>query len=198
MESIPSTVNTWAPEFVYDSSQKIYFIFWSSTTCPKKNFFRKPMLDHRIWYCTTSDFQHFSAPAIMFDPGYMIIDATIIRDQNKWFMAFKDERGKNRLSNPYKAMKIAQASQLPGPWEIITQDFVTPHLTEGPYMFHNGNEWWMIYDHFMSGHYGIRKSKDLIQWESLKEDVKFPSGTRHASIMELSDELAENLKKEFP
>ena len=117
MESIPSTVNTWAPEFVYDPTQKLYFIFWSSTTFPKKNFFRKPILDHRLWYCTTPDFHQFSSPAIMFDPGYMIIDATIIRDQNTWFMAFKDERGKHIPSNPYKAMKIAQANQLQGPWK---------------------------------------------------------------------------------
>ena len=92
--------NCWAPEILYDPQANQFVIFWS-TTIPGR-FPETEAVDgdkmpeggvcnHRIYFTTTRDFQTFSKTALLYDPGFNCIDATIVPARGKWLMFFKDE-----------------------------------------------------------------------------------------------------------
>jgi hypothetical protein len=190
MAGIPGTHNCWAPECFYDDATRVYRIIWSSTIGGHAS---GDVWDHRIWSATTTDFVHVSAPALIFDPGYPVIDATVVPDAGRYVMIFKDERGSNRHGTDNKALRVAVSAQGQGPFEVATE-LITPHLTEGPAVFRAGQAWVMIYDHFMEHCYGASCSDDLIHWRAVSTRCSFPAGARHASVVPVSERILEQLR----
>lgn len=178
MEGMPGTKNVWAPEYVYDEARGDYLLFWSSVTEPEG--------DHqRIWCCRTKDFKTVSEPKMLFDPGYTVIDATIVPDGKRWVMAFKDERGENKAGTDNKGMRMAVADALEGPYTVVS-DLVTPHLTEGPTLFQAGGRWLMLFDCFLEGKWGAVESTDLDLWHPLEPGPLLPADARHGSVFTIS------------
>ncbi|MDP9382170.1 MAG: hypothetical protein M3Q29_18905, partial [Chloroflexota bacterium] len=122
MASIKGTRNCWAPECFRDQEHGVYRLIWSSTVQPDES---PTSWDHRIWGCTTDDFYSYSLPEPFLDPGYSVIDATVAAYEGRYLLAFKDERGENRLGTPYKAIRVCLSSAATGPWVEIS-DLVTP------------------------------------------------------------------------
>ena len=76
----PKAVNTWAPAIYWEPDQKRWLIFWSSTI---PGMFPgddqgDSGLNHRIWSTTTTDFKTLTPAKVYFDPGYSVIDATLV------------------------------------------------------------------------------------------------------------------------
>ncbi len=76
------TRNTWAPAIYWDSRKGEWLLIWWSMIEGK-------MEENRLWSARTRDFVSLSEPRIWFDPGHMVIDATLIRSRGKWVMVFK-------------------------------------------------------------------------------------------------------------
>jgi hypothetical protein len=184
MGSVPGAKNAWAPEFCYIAEREIYQLFWASITSEESH--------QRIWYSETRDFRTLTPPAVLFDPGYSVIDATLIQHQEVWFMIYKDERGENREGTDHKAMRVATASDPRGPYEPQT-GLVTPPLTEGPTVFRAGERWLMLYDFFLHDRWGASESVDLVQWRPV-EGLSVPPGARHGTVFSLPEEQWELFK----
>ncbi len=192
MEKVEGTQNCWAPECFYDREDDLYRILWSSTVRPDVE---EKVRDHRIWSVTTRDFQKFSEPELFFDPGYSVIDASVIRHERRYMMAFKDERGENVKGTQYKGIRMAFAKRGAGPFEDVT-DLVTPHLVEGPALFRAGGRFVMLYDHFMEeGHYGASVSDDGVHWDTADGGLVMPFAPRHGGLIEVSDSLGRRLQE---
>jgi beta-xylosidase len=189
MQGVEHVRNCWAPECFYDEAEKLYRLIWSSTTVPRE----VSEYDHRIWSCTTEDFGSFSPPHLFFDPGYNVIDATVLKHEGHYLMAFKDERGENRHGTDFKAMRLAQSTSGAGPWTAISE-LVTPTLTEGPSLYRIGSTLYMLYDHFMDGHFGIAHSEDGTNWKVIEDPLSFPEHVRHAAVLEIEEEVGEKLR----
>jgi beta-galactosidase len=83
-ENISGCTVCWAPEIFYDDSQEKYMLYWATDAGEDGK---------RIYYSMTSDFSTFTNPVKFFDPGYSVIDATILKvADSKYYMFFKDER----------------------------------------------------------------------------------------------------------
>jgi hypothetical protein len=207
MQEFPSVMNVWAPEACYDHENHQFRIFWSSTVPDAfPDHVKKPKdyRNHRIYSCTTKDFQSFSKSTIFFDPGYNVIDASIGFNNGQYLMAFKDERGDNSYFPNEKARKhimIATTTNLKGSWEIQGKPVSKSSYTEkkdndkktwaeGPCVFWNSiaKEWWIFYEYFRNNQYGAIKSKDGIQWINVENEIKFPEGSKHGTVFEVEDE----------
>ena len=138
--------------------------------------------DHRIWSCTTEDFSSFSSAEVFFDPGHPVIDATVVRDGGRFLMAYKDERGVNDPSTSHKHILLTSFDKPGGPYEA-SRGPVGPSAVEGPCIFRRGEEWVMIFDHYLERRYGAVRSGDGAHW--LPAEVDVPAGIRHASVMAL-------------
>jgi hypothetical protein len=191
MADVPGTRNTWAPESFYDREADVFRLIWSSTVNPDGDPENR---DHRIWTCSTPDFETFSAPSCLFDPGYNVIDACVVAHDDAYLMAFKDERGENSVDTDHKDIRLARAPSGGGPFTTVT-DPVTPAPVEGPTMFHNGEEWLMLYDHFIEGRYGASRSADASDWAVCDSLMRFPDGLRHGDVIEVEDAVGERLRE---
>jgi hypothetical protein len=188
MAAIPGAHNAWAPEFFYDHTSGRYHLIWSSVVDEarpaKGRDWPNVGQDHRIWSCTTEDFTTFSDSAVFFDPGHSVIDATVVRDGERFLMAYKDERGVNDPSTSHKHIMLTVFDRPGGPYEA-PRGPVGPGPVEGPSIFRRDGEWVMIFDHYLERRYGAMRSSDGVAWAPT--DIDLPTGVRHASVLALSD-----------
>ncbi len=187
----PDALNCWAPEFVLESDTGRARIVWSSVVDPHPIDGPQAHLPwnlrrQAIWTSTTDDFRSASAAELYLDPGYSVIDASLLSDQGDVYLAFKDERGEpeidgehNRIHLSVRGRGAAAAARELGP--------ITPSPTEGPSLYRRGDELVMIFDHYLEeGRYGAVVSRDGIVWEP--EEVTVPDGIRHAAVMTVDAE----------
>lgn len=182
MVDIPGARNTWAPEIYWDEKQSAWMIIWSSTVEGKQ-------AGNRIYYSMTRDFQTFTKPAIFFDPGYVVIDATILKDSSKYILVFKDE-----TQDPLRRqLRYATGPTLQGPWSGIGAPF-TESWSEGASVMKVGDEYVVYYDHYRPPRrYEANKTKDWKTWESISDQVEFPPYCKHGSFLKITEEEAARL-----
>jgi hypothetical protein len=192
MRDEPSAGNCWAPEIVYDAAKQQYIIFWATTIpgrFPATDDAGDNHLNHRIYCTKTNDFVSFSKAEIFFDPGFEVIDATMLQDGGKCYLIFKDE---TLHPEPHKYLRIAASDSIEGPFKIIT-DPITPSWREGPTAIKLG-DWYTIYfDMYRDHRYGVVRSKDLKAWEDATEKLSLPQGMRHGTVFRVRREIAAGL-----
>ena len=192
MKNVAEVRNVWAPECFFDVENELYRIIWSSSTTEPNN---EDDWNHRIWGTTTRDFKEYSPAEIYFDPGYSVIDATVVRRNGLYLMAYKDERGWNKPDTPNKAIRICTALLATGPWSPPS-GLLTPTLTEGPTLFWRDGGWTMLYDLFdlsEDARFGAAHSVDGDNWLDITQQCSFPPGPRHGSVIEWEDVTAKAL-----
>jgi hypothetical protein len=169
-------------------------IYWSTAIEGKFPATQQPEKrnNHRAYALTTTDFKTFSGPRLLFDPGHSVIDATIVRDGNRWLMFYKDER-----SDPLgKNLWWTWADNPEGPWRDRTGPF-TESWNEGPAALKLGREWFVWFDHYRKpARYEIMSSADLKTWRSRTEELKMPSGVKHGTVVRIDAATAARLDKE--
>lgn len=199
MDHEPTALNCWAPEIFYDSASRQYIIYWS-TTIPG----RFPETDntgdvsregnaqnHRIYYITTKDFKSYSDTALLYDDGFNVIDATIVRDGERYLMFVKDETKRPQAK---KDIRLATADKVTGPYGPASKPF-TPSWVEGPTVLKIGEYWVVYYDEYTRHHFGAVRSRDLENWEVINDKLRFPQGIRHGTAFEIDREILANLMK---
>ena len=130
MEHEPAARNCWAPELIYDPAKRQYVIFWATTIpgrFPETDALGDNGLNHRMYCTTTRDFQTFTPARLFFDPGFSVIDATMITAGGKYYLVFKDET----LKPVRKHLRVAVGDSAEGPFRDLSEPF-TPSWVEGP------------------------------------------------------------------
>lgn len=190
----PAAINAWAPALYYEPDHKRWLIFWSSTIpgrFPGDNSGNNG-LNHRIFFTTTPDFKTLAPAKVFFDPGYSVIDATLIQTGSNnhliFHLIFKDER-----ETPLKkVLQIASGPTMEGPWSNITPPISEP-WSEGAAIipvaatanFPAG--YLAYYDHYRDPkHYGALFSTDLKTWTDATNQITFPGKLRHGSFLRIT------------
>jgi hypothetical protein len=181
----PTARNTWAPELTYDKKNNEYMIYWA-TTIPEK--FQETAsstesgYNHRMYYVTTKDFKTFSDTKLLYDPGFNVIDATIVKDGERWIMFLKDETREPAQKN----LKIAYADHLAGPYTKASEPITGKYWAEGPTTLKVGETWMVYFDKYRDHRYGAIISTDLKNWTDVSDKISLPAGIRHGSIFTVS------------
>ena len=184
---------TWAPEAVYDEDARDYLVFWASTT--RSDNFEK----QRIWGSHTKDFRSFSKPFIYVEKPTTVIDATIVRDNGRYYRFIKDEK--------LKAITMESSEKLAGPWADVP-GFSLERLTgyEGPecYPVERGadgkpSSWCLILDHYSKGDgYQPFTTNSLADGNfSAGQGFSFPFHFRHGSILPLTKDEFDRVSKAY-
>ena len=208
-----TTVNTWAPELFYDDVRRQYLIVWAS--CVPGRFpdgQEDPKNNHRLYYMTTRNFQHFSEAKLFYEPGFSAIDATIVALPSPpegstnagksheapsgavggalrtYVMVVKDN------TRPMRNIKVAFAASPYGPWSAASEPF-TESFTEGPTTARVGDWWYIYYDSYRHKIYGAHRTQDFLHFEDQTDVVQFPVGHKHGTVFMAPEELVEGLIK---
>jgi len=192
MQHEESTQNSWAPELFYDEVKQQYLIFWASTVSDQFLETANQAEDswnHRIYYTTTKDFEEFTATEIFVEPGFNVIDATIARNESKYFMIIKDE---TLLPEAQKTLHVLESDN-PYNWNVSISEAISNHWVEGPTITKIGDEWMVYFDQYREHKFGAVKSKDLKTWEDLSDQIEFPDGIRHGTVFKVSKDVLDEL-----
>lgn len=180
MEHEPTTVNVWAPELYYDGVQDRYIICWASTIPDRyPDHLEERTNNHRMYYTTTSDFKSFSPTRLFIEPGFSVIDCTIVKRESDYVLVLKDN------TRPERNLRVAFGSSPLGPWENVSAPF-TKKLTEGPTTLKLHDDWIIYFDSYGDGTYGAVKTHDFIDFENISGEIRFPEGHKHGTLAKIS------------
>ena len=103
---------------------------------------------------------------------------------------------KNETRKPIaKNLNIAIAKNLTGPYQPIGNPITGNYWAEGPSLFKVKDKWIIVFDKYIEKEFGAIQSKDLQNWKDISEEISFPKGARHGSILKVSVEIFEALNK---
>jgi hypothetical protein len=186
--------NTWAPEAYYDESIGAYVVFWASKLYAEDDPQHTGSTYNRMMYATTRDFRTFSRPKVWVDPGYSVIDSTVIREGDTYYRFTKDERN-NTSSTPCSKFILAEKStELRAlEWEFVADcigkgDADSPGISrgEGPTVFKSNTEdkWYLFIDEFGGRGYVPFETTDLASgsW-TMSPDYDLPARPRHGTVL---------------
>ena len=193
MEHEPKTVNAWAPELFYDEATSRYLIFWASTIPGKFKTGEEQKYNHRIYYATTKDFKNFSKTKLLYDHGFSVIDAAIVRDGNRYVLFLKDET--DEPNKPEKNIRIATGAKAEGPYTSPGDPITGDYWAEGPSPIKIHGKWFMYFDKYMQHKYGVVTSDNLQTWEDESDKLIMPHGIRHGTAFEVEEEVINKLLK---
>ncbi len=184
--------NTWAPEITYDGQNKEYMIYWATTITglyPETQSEKDAGYNHRIYYTTTKDFKRFSPTKLLYEPGFNVIDATIVKDRNRFVMFLKDETREPAQKN----LKVAYSKKLTGPYSAAGAPITGKYWAEGPTTLRLGDKWMVYFDKYTLKSMGAVQSEDLKTWEDISDKISFPKGMRHGTIFKVTKPEFEKL-----
>jgi hypothetical protein len=189
----PKARNCWAPEITWDPGGEQYVIYWA-TTFPDRFQETAKSADkgwnHRMYCTTTKDFKVFTETRLFYEPGFNVIDATIIRGGDRYVMVLKDET----RHPPAKNLRIATGPKVTGPWSAASEPFSPAGLwVEGPSCLKVGQYWHVYFDAYAKHHYGAMRTKDFEHWENISDRLSFPNGTRHGTAFAVSEDVLKEL-----
>lgn len=195
--------NTWAPEAVFDPTLGRYVVFWASKLYAENDPGHTGNTHHRMMYATTRDFQTFGPARIWHDPGYSVIDSTVIEHEGTFYRFTKDERDPSGASPCGKFIVAERSTALLDPdYELITECIGRGAIDrgEGPTVFMSNTEekWYLFIDEFGGRGYVPFESTDLDSgvWTT-PSSYALPSSPRHGTVIPVTAEEYERLERAY-
>ncbi len=183
--------NVWAPELFFHNG--LFYIIWSSTL---RNEYTPPeegepwweaTYNHRAYYLTTKDFENFSEVNKFWDPGYTMIDATVISDRGRFYVFYKDER------KEAKTIIMGESVEVAGPYTHLRA--ITGTGVEGPVVVKKNNKLNLYYDRYWGNKGYAFRTGSIQEFKGEQEIIKvnFDKTIRHGSIVKITTKELQNL-----
>ncbi|MDE6386959.1 MAG: glycoside hydrolase family 43 protein [Lachnospiraceae bacterium] len=187
----------WAPDIIYDKVQGDYLLHWSSSHAAD-DYETKA-----IYCCRTKDFEHFTAPKLLYrHPQGSVIDSAIYEENGFYYMFVKRDAADSRNV-------LLRAKQLEGPYEYVeTFDESMAGLEEGVYEAPTAvrledGRWCLFLDYYGVPGEGqgyvpfIADSLESGRFVRADEQFSFPYKYKHGTILTITPEQYEALKKYY-
>jgi hypothetical protein len=188
MQQEPEAVNVWAPEIFYQKDSDQFLIVWATTIPGRFPRGQEDEKNNQRLYCTTTrDLIKFSPTRLFFDPGYSVIDATVVqKGAGDYVLVFKDN------TRPQRNIRVAYGRRAGGPYHGGPPAF-TPPYTEGPAVAKVGRDWLIYYDMYRDHAYGAMRTADFKTFTDVTDQVSVPEGHKHGTIVMVDRETVKRL-----
>jgi hypothetical protein len=140
----------------------------------------------------------FTQAALLYEHGFNVIDATIIKDGSRYVMLLKDET--NKPFTPQKNIRLAFSDRAEGPYSAPTEPITGAYWAEGPTAikihpeeFGVNGRWFVYFDKYRGGMYGLVVSDDLKKWTDISDQLVVPKGMRHGTVFRAPEETVKRL-----
>lgn len=190
----PTAGNTWAPEAFWDAKRGDYVVYWASKLYAENDPNHTGDSYNRMMYATTRDFVTFSPAKVWIDPGYSVIDSTVVQDKGTYYRFTKDERNNTSSSPCSKYILEQKATDLLDPNYAFVAECIgkgtatSPGLTagEGPTGFKSNteNKWYLFIDEYGGRGYVPFETTDLDsgKW-TMSTGAHLPPSPRHGTVL---------------
>jgi len=198
MKDFEGVRNCWAPEIFYDADRERWLVFWASTVpslFPVDEDNPEGRWNHRMFFTQTKDFAELAETRVLYDHGFSVIDGTVVRDDDSYVMFLKNEE----RTPPEKNLRVVTAQNPAGPWSPPSEPITGDYWAEGPTVLAIDGVWYVYFDRYRQGRFGVVTSRDLEQWEDRSEALRMPRGIRHGTAFTVTgaefDALRRALRK---
>jgi beta-xylosidase/uncharacterized protein YjdB len=181
--------NTWAPEAYYDATLGAYVVFWASKLYDPADTAHTGTTYNRMMYATTRDFSTFSEPKVWKDPGYSVIDSTMIEHDGTYYRFTKDERNPSSDSPCSKFVIEEKSTEVRDlDYDLVAECIGSTAMTrgEGPLVFksNTADKWYLFIDEYGGRGYVPLESTDLDSgvWTP-STDYSLPGKPRHGTVL---------------
>ncbi|MEV4785383.1 family 43 glycosylhydrolase [Streptomyces tuirus] len=199
-----SAGNTWAPEAYWDDQLDAYVVFWASKLYADDDPDHKGDTYNKMLYATTKDFRTFSEPKVWNDPGYSVIDSTVVKYRDEYYRYTKDERDPGSSSPCSKFITGEKSASLTS----TTYDFVADCIGkgamdrgEGPTVFKSNTEkkWYLFIDEYGGRGYVPFETTDLAsgKWTP-STNYQLPASPRHGTVLPVTQQEYDRLLAAYP
>ncbi|MGW0333962.1 family 43 glycosylhydrolase [Streptomyces sp. NPDC003011] len=196
--------NTWAPEAYWDDSLDAYVVFWASKLYADDDPGHTGSTYNKMLYATTKDFRTFSEPKVWDDPGYSVIDSTVVKHEDTYYRYTKDERDPSSSSPCSKFITGEKSASLTD----TSYDFVSDCIGsgsidrgEGPTVFKSNTEkkWYLFIDEYGGRGYVPFETTDLDsgKW-TMSTDYQLPASPRHGTVLPVTQAEYDRLLAAYP
>lgn len=196
--------NTWAPEACYDKSLGAYVVFWASKLYPANDPGHTGGTYNKMMYATTRDFHTFSEPKVWVDPGYSVIDSTVIEHDGMYHRFTKDERDISSSTPGSKFVIQQKSASLTNLDYSFVGDCIgkgAMRQGEGPLVFKSNTEdkWYLFIDEFGGRGYIPFETTDLTsgQWTA-STGYSLPKRPRHGTVLPVTQAEYDRLLQAYP
>lgn len=189
MAKVPGTQTCWAPELYHLADTGDYLLVWSSAVPHPGE--AKPR--HRAYYALTKDFETFSEPKVLFDPGFNNIDSTLIFSDGKYHLVLKETD--DQPKGVWGAIHVAVADHPLGPYSLLPEAVVAKEKAEGPAPVAVGDRTLVYFDYYSNHRYGVRETRDWKTWTDVTKAASVVDGQRHGSIFAAPAALVDSLRR---
>ncbi|MEU0176635.1 family 43 glycosylhydrolase [Streptomyces massasporeus] len=199
-----SAGNTWAPEAYWDDELDAYVVFWASKLYADDDPDHKGDTYNKMLYATTKDFRTFSEPKVWNDPGYSVIDSTVVKYEDEYYRYTKDERDPGSAGPCSKFITGEKSTSLTS----TTYDFVADCIGkgamdrgEGPTVFKSNTEkkWYLFIDEYGGRGYVPFETTDLAsgKWTP-STNYQLPASPRHGTVLPVTQQEYDRLLAAYP
>ncbi|GAA4046071.1 family 43 glycosylhydrolase [Streptomyces shaanxiensis] len=196
--------NTWAPEAYWDDSLGEFVVFWASKLYAADDPDHTGSTYNKMLYATTKDFRTFSEPKVWDDPGYSVIDSTVVQHKGTYYRYTKDERDPGSSSPCSKFITAEKSTSLTD----TSYDFVADCIGsgamergEGPTVFKSNTEekWYLFIDEYGGRGYVPFETTDLDsgKWTP-STDYQLPASPRHGTVIPVTQAEYDRLLSAYP
>src|SRR6185437_10267789 len=178
-----NVANCWAPEIYWDARRNDYLIIWASAVTNRftETLAQSDQLSNQRIYCTTTkDFQTFTTTKLFYNPGFAVIDPTIIQSEDGWRLIFKDETTKPLRKN----LRVAASDNLRGRFGAPSEPF-SPQWVEGPAVFSTEGEFLCIFHFYSNNTWGGLRTKDWTNWVDVTDRLNMPANSHSGTVLEV-------------
>jgi beta-xylosidase len=196
--------NTWAPEAYWDDSLGAYVVFWASKLYADDDPGHTGSTYNKMLYATTKDFRTFSEPKVWNDPGYSVIDSTVVKHRGTYYRYTKDERDPGSSGPCAKFITGEKSTSLTD----TSYDFVADCIGsgamdrgEGPTVFKSNTEekWYLFIDEYGGRGYLPFETTDLDsgRWTPSR-NYQLPASPRHGTVIPVTQAEYDRLLAAYP
>ncbi|MFJ5994617.1 family 43 glycosylhydrolase [Streptomyces sp. NPDC092370] len=199
-----SAGNTWAPEAYWDDELGAYVVFWASKLYADDDPDHKGNTYNKMLYATTQDFRTFSEPKVWNDPGYSVIDSTVVKYKDEYYRYTKDERDPSSSSPCSKFVTGEKSTSLTSTRYDFVADCIGKAAMdrgEGPTVFKSNTEkkWYLFIDEYGGRGYIPFETTDLAsgKWTP-SENYQLPVSPRHGTVLPVTQKEYDRLLAAYP
>ncbi|WP_030955006.1 family 43 glycosylhydrolase [Streptomyces sp. NRRL S-481] len=196
--------NTWAPEAYWDDELDAYVVFWASKLYADDDPEHKGNTYNKMMYATTKDFRTFSEPKIWNDPGYSVIDSTVVKYKDEYYRYTKDERDPSSSSPCSKFITGEKSASLTSTKYDFVSDCIGKGAMdrgEGPTVFKSNTEkkWYLFIDEYGGRGYLPFETTDLAsgKWTP-STNYQLPASPRHGTVLPVTQREYDRLLAAYP
>ncbi|MCX5259991.1 family 43 glycosylhydrolase [Streptomyces canus] len=196
--------NTWAPEAYWDDSLGEYVVFWASKLYADDDPGHTGSTYNKMLYATTKDFRTFSAPKVWDDPGYSVIDSTVVKYKDTYYRYTKDERDPTSSSPCAKFITGEKSTSLTSTKYDLVADCIgngAMDRGEGPTVFKSNTEkkWYLFIDEYGGRGYVPFETTDLDsgKWTP-STNYQLPASPRHGTVLPVTQQEYDRLLAAYP